>query len=122
MGDFDSNPSLIEQYERFAQYSAFAVTGLGLVVLIGWKLDIAVLKSVLPGWATMKPNTALGFLLSGIALLLACRSQSDTGMRLASVLLAATVTALGLLTIGEYAWSIDFGIDQLLFAVPAGAA
>ena len=119
MRDFDSNPSLIEQYERFARYSAFAVTGLGLVVLIGWKLDIAVLKSVLPGWATMKPNTALGFLLSGIALLLACRSQADTGMRLASVLLAATVTALGLLTIGEYAWSLDFGIDQLLFPVPA---
>lgn len=118
MPEFDTSPNLVERYERFARYGAFAVTGLGMIVLIGWKLDIAVLKSVLPGWATMKPNTALGFLLSGIALLLACRSQADTGMRLASVLLAATVTALGLLTIGEYAWNLDFGIDQLLFAVP----
>ena len=37
-------------------------------VLAGWTLDIEVLKSVIPGFTTMKPNTALCFLACGFAL------------------------------------------------------
>ena len=42
----------------------------GGVVLIGWALDVAALKSVLPGWVSMKPNAAVAFILAGIAVLL----------------------------------------------------
>lgn len=119
MRDSDSTPSLVELYGRLARCGALAVACLGAAVLTGWKLDIGVLKSVLPEWATMKPNTALGFLFSGSALLLAGRSGANAGLRMAGIVLAMGVTALGILTIGEYAWNVDFGIDQLLFATPA---
>ncbi len=118
MIDSDSNPSLIKRYEGIAHYGALAVAGLGLAVLAGWKLDIEVLKSVVPGWAAMKPNTAFGFLLAGSALAMVGRSTVGAGLRWVSAIFGAMVAALGLATLGEYAVHFDFGIDQLLFSVP----
>src|SRR5258706_7299091 len=40
----------------------------GAAVLLGWFLDIGLLRSVLPDWPSMKPNTALGFVAVGSAL------------------------------------------------------
>src|SRR4051812_43893086 len=41
---------------------------LGAAVMAGWLLEIEPLKSIVPGFATMKFNTALGFILSGLGL------------------------------------------------------
>jgi hypothetical protein len=40
----------------------------GIVVLIGWWLDIPALKSIFPGLVSMKANTAFAFLLVGMSL------------------------------------------------------
>ena len=56
------NPSLV------SVISALSIS-VGGLVLVGWALDIAALKSILPGWVSMKPNTAVAFVLIGIALL-----------------------------------------------------
>ena len=55
----------------FAVQSAGALAVLvGGLVLAGWTLDLAALKSLLPGWVSVKPNAALAFILTGVALLL----------------------------------------------------
>jgi len=43
---------------------------IGLVVIIGWLLDIETLKSIVPTWVTMKFSTAVSFLMSGIVVML----------------------------------------------------
>ncbi|MBA3741719.1 hypothetical protein [Sporichthya sp.] len=37
-----------------------AVLGVGLAVLVGWYFHLDTLTSLVPGYASMKPNTALG--------------------------------------------------------------
>lgn len=79
-------------------------------VLVGWWLDIALLKSLVPGLATMKANTAVCFGLFGAAILAAPRAPH---------LMRAAALAVGGIAAGtlfEYASAIDLGIDQWLFA------
>jgi len=84
------------------------IAALGVIVLLGWVLDVDGLKSVLPGLPTMKANTALCFLLIGLALLLRHRRKA----RLAC---SASLCTLVGLTLAEYAAGWDLRLDQFLF-------
>jgi len=90
-------------------------------VLVGWLGNIAGLKSVLPGMVAMKANTAVGFILAGLALALLHRAAHSAPLRMVSQICAGAVALLGLLTLLQYLFGVDFGIDQLLFREPIGA-
>jgi len=47
-----------------------AVIVIGIVVIIGWIMDIHPLTSIMPTWVTMKFSTAVSFLMSGIVVML----------------------------------------------------
>jgi PAS domain S-box-containing protein len=88
----------------------------GTFVLVGWSFDIALLKSVLPGLAAMKPNTAICFILSGVALWQAARPENVDAKRQRLAQACALVsTLIGAVTLSEYLWSLNIGIDGLLF-------
>ena len=72
------------------------------------------LTSVLPGYVSMKANTAIAFLLLVGALYCAARRRDfrwQQGLALGAVL-------LGFLTLLEYAPGFNFGMDELLFHDP----
>jgi PAS domain S-box-containing protein len=94
----------------------------GCAVLLGWALDIPTLKSVLPDFVTMKANTALAFVFSGLSLwTLQIKRRDDLFyQRLAQVFSGAVLT-IGLLTLLEYLFHKDLGIDQFLFKELPGA-
>ncbi|HVK56363.1 MAG TPA: histidine kinase [Burkholderiales bacterium] len=99
--------------------SIAVVVGGGLV-LVGWLLDLDLLKSVLPHAVTMKPNTAVGFALLGISLWLQLNeasqsSKADPIRKHASQACAVAAILLGLLVLGEYLFKVDIGIDEILF-------
>ena len=85
----------------------------GSSVLLGWLLDVDSLKSVFPKFVTMKANTAVAFMLSGIAITCA-RIQDIRWLRGFATVCAGLVTAIGLATLLQYLGHADFGIDQLL--------
>ncbi len=74
------------------------------------------LKSVFPGYAPMKPNTALSILLAAISLWLAASDGADDGISAAHRIPALAAAAIAGLTLAEYASGFDLHIDQLLFA------
>lgn len=103
-------------------FAAGAITALiGAAVLIGWQFDIHSLKGILPFWPSMKPNAALGFLLAGLSVILMNLKNKNRTTEVISKIFAAVVVLIGLLTLIEYLFHIDFGIDQILFKEVPGA-
>jgi PAS domain S-box-containing protein len=118
MNDEPANAHLIARFQILSRLAGVAVIVIGSLVILGWMLDIVALKSVLPGLTTMKFNTALCFALAGSALLLL---RSRPRLALAFSLMIATI---GFLTLLEYVFGWNLGIDQWLIrdVVTAGQA
>jgi PAS domain S-box-containing protein len=112
--DLQNMPSFDARLRAVSRAAALVVMLIGASVLLGWLLDIPVMKSALPGLVTMKPNAALCFLLAGVALL-GLQEDMPPFLRRLVRPSAVVVVGIGLLTIGEYAFGWALGIDQLLF-------
>ncbi len=93
---------------------------MGVMVLLGWIFDIQILKSVMPGFVSMKANTAIGFILSGMSLALMAWSSPAASVRWLARAGAIAVALLGFLTLCQYGFGLNFGIDQFFFHEPSG--
>jgi PAS domain S-box-containing protein len=113
-----SQPLPLSRRRRFiARFAATVLTLLALGVLSGWAWDLAVLREILPGLPSMKPNTALGFLAAAAALWLA-NNPPSRGVRHAVALLSLLLGLLGFVTLLEYITGISLNIDTAL--LPSG--
>lgn len=81
---------------------------------MGWGFALPLARSVLPDAVDMKTNTAVGLLLAACALFILCDRPSLPLQRFAQAL-ALAVAALGLVTLGQYVFGWQLGIDALLF-------
>ena len=108
-------------FGRFAAAAAVTVMLVAVAVLFGWALNIAVLKQVLPGLATMKPLAALGSLLAGAALALLQTEAGDIRRRRLGLICAAGTGLLGGAILLEYAFGLNLRLDQALFAAAVRA-
>ena len=121
-------PNFATSKQISAATSAFAIF-IGCLVLVGWGLDIAILKSVFPGAATMKANTAVCFILAGVSLWLTARGWGDLPQNvprrqkkrlrhyrvLVAQICAIASSTIAILTISQYLFGWNLGIDELLF-------
>lgn len=98
----------------FSKLSGGFVLLMGLLVLVGWAFDIPLLKSLHPSFVTMKPNTAVGFVLAGTSLLLPSVAGRRTLLRWIEGALPCLILLLGVLTLAQYIFGWSFGIDELL--------
>lgn len=119
MGTTSKSASVLS-YRRFATISALISVAMSLMVLAGWWLHIPAFTGVLPGLITMKPNTAVCFLLIGIAIfLLRAPIKKSVSTHLAELWVARgcalLAAAIGAGSFVERVFGYDFGIDLLLF-------
>ena len=109
--------SRLKHFESFSTSASIAAFLIGCLVIIGWLLDISLPKSILPSLVPMKANTAIAFILLSIALWLS-QPKHGKGYGLAGRRIAKTcafiVVLLGLLTLCEYLFKCNLGIDQLI--------
>jgi PAS domain S-box-containing protein/putative nucleotidyltransferase with HDIG domain len=102
--------------------AAALAVGLGLATLTGWAIDNDILKSGGPGLVTMKANTAVCLVLTGLSLALLRHPGARRWDRVVGRALALVVGTVGALTLVEWIFGVDLGIDRLLFEEAAGAA
>lgn len=120
--DYPRNPTAL----ALASWSAVLAVLVGSMVLLGWAFDIATLQSILPGWVSMKANTAASFILIGVALLLTTRPPANFNPQLSYLLSRLALLCgwlaglIGLLTLGEYLFGWNFGVDNWLISEPIG--
>jgi len=98
-----------------ANVTSIFCMAVGGLVLCGWLLDIPLLKSISPEWISMKANTAACFILAGASLWILREENIPKPGRFLAMSFAAVITLVGMLTLAEYTFQKDLGIDQLLF-------
>ncbi len=97
---------------NLANAAAVLVTGIGILVLIGWQANITFLKQVFPKLVAMNPMVAVAFILCGTALLL--RNQQGY-QRIIAKSCAVIVILFALLRIGDVAGISHLKVDHLLY-------
>ncbi|MCF6775345.1 GGDEF domain-containing protein [Thiotrichales bacterium 19X7-9] len=93
--------------ERY--FFAGIIVIIGFIVMLGWKFKLISLIQIHPSFVPMQFNTALCFSLIGISLLLI-----STKLHYFSSFLALLVLIISTVTLIEYIFHINIGIDELL--------
>ena len=102
-------------YRKISIWSSIIALTVGSTVIAGWIINMPILTSLNPNWVTMKVNTALGFVLSGgaVLFLLAADKSFPNTFRWLARTFALALFLMGGLTAIEYAFGIDLHIDEL---------
>jgi PAS domain S-box-containing protein len=103
-----------------AALAGSSVAAIGTVVLLGWIANSEYIKSVVPGFAAMNPLTAVGFLVGGISLWLLREESRQPSPTAIARICALILVVIGLLKFADYAFQVDIGIDQVMFAAQLG--
>ncbi len=103
----------IQLKNSFVKYAAFATILSACIILGGWLFNIPVLTGSSAPNVSTKFNTALCFLFSGISLLQIYHNNSRS--KKIAIASAASVTLFGLLTLCQYIFGWNFGLDQLFW-------
>lgn len=104
-----------QKLKQISLLLSIAVALLGIVVLSGWIGDVAVLKNISAGWASMKVNTAICFLLSGITLIILNRQHQRRIDAAAAGFFSLVILLLTTAILLQYVFNINLGIDELFF-------
>ncbi|MBI3233203.1 MAG: PAS domain S-box protein [Bacteroidetes bacterium] len=99
-------------YKNFIIVIAVIVITLGITVVIGWILDVSVLKQIVPSYGSFKFNAALCSILLGFSLILILNGKNSVS-QVIFVLLTFIVFVIGVLSYSQYVFNYNLGIDEV---------
>ena len=114
LADTGIDPRWVASSRTMSRVMSLFVSGVGCLVLIGWKLDVARLTSGLPAHVAMNPLSACGFILAAGTLWLLQEPVGKVARRAARVG-AGLVMVIGGTTLIGYAIGDNLGLDQVMF-------
>jgi hypothetical protein len=100
--------------------TSWVIIAVAVASIVGWMLDIELLKTLLPGLPSMKVNTGICLVLCGIvALLFLDDAQKHFNIIIPLNLIALILSAL---TLFEYVFNVNLRIDEFLVKESAADA
>jgi signal transduction histidine kinase/CheY-like chemotaxis protein len=120
----DANPARAASLATFSRGCGVVVALVGVVVLVGWGLNLEALKRGIPGHVATNPVTAVILIVAAGALWLQHRAWRDASApRLIGRAVqgaAVVIAAVGTLTLCGYIFGTNFGLDELAFRARLG--
>ncbi len=108
---------VVRHLNLFVRFAGLFSVAVGILSIVGLKFGIVVLKSIVPGQAVIKMNTAVCLIVLGLSL---CLVHEDHGVRMrCRHFMAALIALVGLFSLTEHVTGRGIGIDRLLFREPA---
>jgi hypothetical protein len=104
-----------ENKRKIAKALSLVVIITGIMVIIGWVFDISTLKSISSSWISMKFDTAIAFVFSGITLYFIVRAQEgefDTAQVALAITSLIIILLMGIL-FSSALLGIRTGIEDL---------
>ncbi|MGF7117914.1 sensor histidine kinase [Methanobacterium oryzae] len=106
---------LVFKLKYFSKIASLIVIIMAIIVLFGWIFDIPIFKFTMSGLVTMKVNTTIAFIFSGISLYLMMIEDKNHQIRKIAQICAFIAILIGMITLLEYFLNINIGIDELFF-------
>jgi len=107
---------LVLRFHLTSATLSVAVIAIAVGVLLGWWWSIPALTSIVPGATTMKANTAVALLLTGLALLVHRGEKYTRRRELILKYCAGAAGTIAFLTILEHLTGWNLRVDQLFIA------
>jgi PAS domain S-box-containing protein len=105
---------LVVRFHLMSATLSGAVIAIAAGALFGWWWAIPALKSIVPGSTTMKVNSAVALILTGVALLVHRGEKYNRRRELVLRYSAGVAAAIACLTTIEHVSGVNLRIDQLL--------
>src|SRR2546423_11457528 len=105
----------------FPAIAAGVVAAVAALVLLGWLLDSEPLKAGIAGRSTMKPNTAIAFVLAAVSLWPERGSPPARLERRVALGCARACPAMGRVPSAAYLFAWERGTNRWVFPAPPGA-
>ncbi len=109
-----SSVSATRGFVGLVRTAAAVAFGIAVLTLLGWALNLTLLKSGLPGQRATQPLSAVCFALCGISLGLS--TERGVLYRVGARVCAALVLCVVVATVWQNALDVDWGLDQFLFS------
>jgi signal transduction histidine kinase/CheY-like chemotaxis protein len=111
----DSISGFVSFLKALSRASSVVAVVVGCLVLLGWALEVDVLKRLLPELVAMNPVSAVGFALAGTATWSLQEERASRRVRRLARACALVVALVGLLKMLQILFGLEPGVDQILF-------
>ncbi|HEY8166414.1 MAG TPA: HAMP domain-containing sensor histidine kinase [Gemmatimonadaceae bacterium] len=106
---------MTKAFSLLPRITATIVMLIGLMVLIGWALELHAITGAPGGEFRMQPMTAVAFIILGLSLMLGGEENPSRRDIVLSIVLALVVAALAITSGAEYVLNRNLGVDLALF-------